>query len=57
MSSSSGTYTISATVGRNCRTVSAVPLMPATLRTQHASSTSSARNIGRSGHLRVGPLS
>ena len=57
MSSSSGTYAISATVGRNWTTVSAVPLMPPTRRTQHASSRRSARNIGRSGQLRVGPLS
>ena len=33
------------------------PLMPASRRTQHASSTSRARNIGRSGQLLVGPLS
>jgi hypothetical protein len=56
-SRSSATYTISTTVGMNWMTVSAVPLIPAARRTQQASSTSSAMNIGRSGRVRVGPLS
>ena len=57
MSSSSATYRISAAVGMNWRTVSAVPLMPATRRTQQASRMSMARNIGRSGRVRAGPES
>ena len=43
--------------GRNWATVSAVPLMPPTRSTQQASRAISAQNIGRSGQVRVGPLS